>query len=278
MSSMVCTGKKFLSVRALPGFVAIFLPALFFAALVLVQPAHAQMKTLEPGLELGRFRILESPYPNLTVLRADPALFGLALLSAREKEMEPATPRNWAELFNLVACINASMYQEDLLTSTAYMKNFNSINNATIHPSYGAFLVFNPKEQSLPAVQMVDRRTDANWQGVIAKYHTVIQNYRMIGPDGPVGWQDNGPRHTVAGICIDTRGRVLFIHCDTPASVRDISHAIMELSLDISRMVYVEGGSKASLFIKSPAGAISLGGAQYRPIPNVLGLVRRHSD
>ncbi|MDI6797627.1 MAG: phosphodiester glycosidase family protein [Desulfatibacillaceae bacterium] len=273
MGSMVRTVKKARFGGSL-FFKAALAPALFVAALVLAQPAHAQMKTLEPGLELGRYRIFESYYPNLTVLRADPALFELALLSAREKEMEPTTPRTWAELYNLVACINASMYQEDILTSTAYMRNFKTINNAKIHPSYGAFLVFNPKEDSLPAVQMVDRRTDANWHRVIEDYHTVIQNYRMIGQSGPVGWQENGPKHTVAGVCIDTKGRVLFIYCDTPASVRDISHAIMELALDIRSMAYVEGGSKASLFIKSPAGAISLGGAQYRPIPNVLGLVR----
>jgi len=191
--------------------------------------------------------------------------------------VEPSTPRKWAELFNLVACINASMYQEDLRTSTAHMKNFQSVNNARIHSTYGAFLVFNPKEQALPPVQMVDRRTDANWQKTIDQYNTVVQNFRMIGSSGPVGWDEEGPMHTVAGVGIDTSGRVLFIHCDTPASVRNVSHALMELSLDISRMAYVEGGSKASLFVKSPGGTIALGGAEYRPIPNVLGLVRRNT-
>ncbi len=242
------------------------------------------------GLFLGEF---ESPqkskicnYP-IRVLKIDPAVYDLKLLSASERGGKNKTAKAWADSFGLVAVINASMYDTDHKTSTGYMKNFSHVNNGLINSRFGAFLAFNPSNKSVPAVQIIDRYHQKDWQDLINKYHTVIQNFRMISLNGKNTWLQSDKIYSIAAVAMDKKGCLLFIHSRTPFSVHDFNHILLTLPLNIRNAMYVEGGPEASLYVKSGdkerywAGSYETGffeddgNMTLWPIPNVIGVVKK---
>ncbi|MGD2125218.1 MAG: hypothetical protein PVG99_04010, partial [Desulfobacteraceae bacterium] len=138
---------------------------------------------LDQGLYMGEFKPTKKSEicdRNITILKIDPKFFAFKLLCASEHDRKARTVREWATEFGLVAATNAGMYQgADFLKSTGFMKNYKHVNNPYFNRSFGAFLVFNPADPSLPEVQIIDRRLQKNWRSLIKRYNTVIQNYRM---------------------------------------------------------------------------------------------------
>ncbi|MFQ5482946.1 MAG: hypothetical protein ACE5ER_09320, partial [Nitrospinaceae bacterium] len=90
-------------------------------------------KILEPGLELAAFQTQKNPgggESEVHVLRIDPAHFEFRLLNAsNSSEGKPLSAREWSRRYELVAAINASMYQADHMTSVALMKTGEHTNN-----------------------------------------------------------------------------------------------------------------------------------------------------
>lgn len=247
---------------------------------------------LDRGLNLGQFvspqKYFKSDAP-ITILKIDPAFYSLKLLSASEHGRNPRTIKEWCNDFRLLAAINASMYQnEDPLKSTGYMKNYDHINNAHFNPIFGAFIVFNPIDASYPGVQIVDRRLQNNWKGVIEKYDTVIQNYRMISEGKRRGWPQQQRLYSNAAIGMDKGHNVLFIYSRAPFSTHDFIHILLSLPINIQNAVYLEGGPEATLHInldeidRTAEKAAGTGFTEYDDnnsalkIPNVIGIVRQN--
>jgi hypothetical protein len=258
------------------------------------QPSIASQPWIEldRGLYLGQFaspqKYRKSDYP-ISILKISPATYSLKLLSASEHNRNPRTGKEWCEEFGLLAAINASMYQnENPLKSTGYMKNFDHINNAQINPVFGAFMVFNPIDTSYPGVQFVDRRLQNNWKDLIEKYHTAIQNYRIISEGKRRGWPQQGKLHSTAAVGMDKDQNILFIHSRSPFSTHDFIHILLSLPIFIKNAMYLEGGLEATLYINLD----EIGSARERidriesteynddpstlKIPNVIGIIRRN--
>jgi hypothetical protein len=235
-----------------------------------------------PPNKTGLFR-----YP-ITVLRIDPKRYAFKLLSASERGGTPRTAEEWCTEFDLLAVINASMYlQGDPLKSTGYMRNYGHINNPHINPAFGAFMVFNPVLPSRPEVRIVDRHTQEDWKDIIAGYHTVVQNYRMITNGRKVGWFQGDTAYRTAAVAMDWRDQVLFILSRSPFSTHDLIQILLSLPIGIRDAMYVEGGLEASLYYKVDGKTNSRSDSNEKDsqaqdahgstwaIPNVIGISER---
>ena len=266
--------------------VAIFV---VLVSVLCVSPAVVRAwRQLDEGLWLGRFSWpddFRDEDSKVQVLRIDPKVYDLRLLSTSEHNTGPITAEEWADKFDLVAVINSSMYQVNRITSTGYMRNFAHLNNPKINPRFGAFLVFNPVDVSLPRVQIIDKNYQG-WTKLIHKYNTVIQNYRMISVKQENLWPQTDRRHDIACVGIDNDGNVLFIHSTHSYSVHDFSQVLLRIPINIYNAMFVEGGSEAFLYVNTrkfsskmietdndlPRYDLS---HELPPIPNVLGIIRR---
>lgn len=253
------------------------------------EPQFWQM--LDKGLYLGQFaspvksRISNFP---VTILKINPEFYSFKLLCASEHDGNMRTAKQWCNEFSLLAAINASMYQDTTpLKSTGYMKNYNHINNPHINPSFGAFMAFNPLDSSLPESRFVDRRLQKDWKTQIEKYHTVVQNYRMISKGKRKGWPQQNKLYSIAAVGMDIDNNVLFIHSPSPYSTHDFINILLSLPIDIDSAMYLEGGPEATLYIspkdiqtKSEGRYGTLFGENFGDLstltlPNVIGIVKR---
>ncbi len=284
------------------------LRALALALLLLVFPAMLGAEEPEPALTLpGRAIVWTSPEKGLDmarlsysadrdddfsrrivirVLRFDTEEFDFRLFSSRWEGQSVPTMREWAASKNLTAAINASMYLKDGQTSTGYMRSGERTNNSRIVSRYGAFFVAGPREEGLPRAAVLDRSVD-DWQNLLPRYDIVVQNFRLMGPDGQQIWPENGPEHAIAAIAEDLNGRILLLHCSDPASVHDFVEALKaHPDLNLNSAMYVEGGSEASLLLSlpeefhlwngmSPASYMFSSRGDAIPLPNILGVTRR---
>jgi hypothetical protein len=261
-----------------------FLSALFII-LVGIHPVHVcAWETVVPGLEKASFKTASPtvPSPTIAALRIDPSLFSFRLIAQKTRFPKVATLEEWCREKQLVAAINASMYREDRQQSTGYMKTRGLVNNGYINPRFGAFFVFDPKDPSLPAVSIIDRKKD-DWRTLISRYDTVIQNFRLISPAGENLWPENAKKHSIAAIAMDSAGNVLFIHCQTPLTVHAFNEALLDLPMDLAGAMYVEGGPEAAMHLNLDGERRSwmghyenplLGTISERlwPIPNIIGI------
>ena len=271
---------------------AFFLRAVF-TCLVFCAPAaslHAEeWRLLAPGLELREFLIpdqigdLEGRQSGMAVLRINSDKYDVALGSALDTG-RMRSMQEWARHSGFVAAINAGMFRaDDRMRSTGYMRDAGVMINSFIHPNYGAFLAFQPRDPSLPALRWVDRKSDADWQSVLADYDAVIQNYRLISPERENLWEPSENRHSGAAIAMDREGRLLFVHCRPRLSLHEFAQALIELPLDLIGAMYVEGGADAAMYVDVD-GFVGRFVGEYRsdffqgsnknfwPAPNVLGI------
>lgn len=249
-------------------------------------------RALQPGLELGR---LLSPRPSalgdstISVVRVDPALFELRLLSAKLLELEAPLPApDWAARYGALAVINASMFREDGLTSVGHMRTGEAFNNRAWNKDNAVF-VAQPRDPALPAAQILDRACE-NAGALSRSYGVAIQNIRMLDCGRRNVWAQQPRRWSTAAVGQDGSGRILLIHARSPWSTHDLIDILLLLPLDLRRLMYVEGGPEASLYAKV-AGQVELeavgsfetgffendGNQRFWPLPNVLAVLPRTS-
>lgn len=262
---------------------------LFLLAGAAVSACAEEWRFLAPGLELREFLMpdrvgdLAGEQGVLAVLRIDPGCYDFHLGSALETGTM-LTVGEWSRRFGFTAAINAGMFRsDDRLRGTGYMRDGNLMVNDYIHPAYGAFLLFGPKDPALPPVRWIDRKLDQNWRTALDRYAGVIQNYRLISHDRQNLWTQDDPRHSAAAIGMDQGGRVLFIHCRTGVSMREFAQTLLDLPLDLIGAMYVEGGADAGMYVDAPAFTGRWVGEyksdffqgsnkNFWPVPNVLGI------
>jgi len=270
------------------GLTALFAVVLFYSE----SKAESELwKMLDEGLYLAEFnstlksRITDFP---ITILKINPEFYSFKLLCATEHGRKMRTVKQWCNEFDLLAVINASMYQDtDPLKSTGFMKNYNHVNNPYVNPAFGSFMAFNPINSSLPEPVFVDRRLQKDWEVQIEKYYTVVQNYRMISKRKRKGWPQQDKLYITAAMGMDIDNNVLFIHSPSPYSTHDLIHILLSLPIDIDSAMYLEGGSEATLYIspkeiqtKNEGRYGAAVGGNYSDLssltlPNVLGIVKR---
>ncbi|MBT4620226.1 MAG: phosphodiester glycosidase family protein [Nitrospina sp.] len=245
-------------------------------------------KNLEKGLDVGIF-----PAPKksalgdslIRILRADTASFSLRLLNASSEDPKKRWPvKDWVNRNGLVAAINASMYQKDMMSSVSYMKTRKHTNNTWVSKDK-TILAFNPNDKKLPPVRIIDRDCE-DFNTLRKQYSTLVQSIRMVSCHGENMWGQQKKMSSIAAIGLDQQDRILFIHVRSPYTTHDLIHMLLKLPIDLKQAMYVEGGADAQLYINTGKeehefiGSYSTGSREHdentysHPIPNVLGLVR----
>ncbi len=155
-----------------------------FIALCFFVVATAQTipwRQVDEGLMLAE---ITAPIPSefgdnkILVLRIDPALYAFDLVSAKEKGERVRTAPTWAKDKQLLAVINAGMYQSDFATSVGYMQDGDFVNNKYLNAD-NTIVAFNRKVNTVPEFQIIDR-TCQNWDTLKTQYHSFVQGIRMV--------------------------------------------------------------------------------------------------
>jgi phosphodiester glycosidase len=201
------------------------------------------------------------------------------------KDKRSMTAKEWSLKHGLTAAINASMYQEDHITSVSLMRTKGHINNPRLSKDK-AILAFDRRESSLPEVSIFDRQCD-NFNELSNRFRSLVQSIRMISCRGANVWQRQTEPWSTAALAMDRNGNVLFIHVKVPHSTHDLINILQTLPLAIDRAMYLEGGPEAQLFIQGDAKSYEFFGSYSGafanttspgyawPIPNILGIFRK---
>jgi len=253
-------------------------------------PAPAvDWQTLEPGLE---YADVESPIASadgdsrIRVLRIDPARFSIELFNASAAaDGVRRTARQWAVENDLVAAINASLYQADYRTSTSLMRSRQHVNNPRLS-RHNAVLLFDRRDAGVPPLQLVDR-TCRDLGPIAERYAGAVQGIRMISCHRVNVWTQQPRQWSNAAVGIDEKGRLLFLHMRAPLSTHDFAEALLRLPIGLRETMYVEGGPEAQLFVSAggqefetvgshgSSGLAALANGWALPVPNVIGVKRR---
>lgn len=244
---------------------------------VLLAAITANWKPLQPGVELAVFP------RSLYVVRIDPARAKLRAGLASEGG-RPRTAGEWCRTNHYAVAINAGMYQQDHRANVGYLRDGKHLNNARWN-DYRSVLALNPDSPKLPAMQWIDLGDDMKRPATLDRYGIVVQNLRLIASPGRNVWAKNDRQWSEAAIATDRNGRLLFLFSRTPYSMRDFNRMLLDLPLDITAAMHVEGGPEASLSIHVPGMDVDLSGSyetgfsdnsnrEQWPLPNVLGVVR----
>jgi len=272
--------------------VIILLGAITLANNPATQPVNAAepsaWRNLEKGLDLGIFQAPKKSALGdslIRILRADTDYFSLRLLNATsEDQTKRRSMKDWVNKNGLVAAINASMYQKDMMTSVSYMKTRQHTNSNWVSKDKTIF-AFDPTDKNLPPVRIIDRDCE-DFNKLRKLYDTLIQSIRMVSCKGENMWGPQKKMWSTAAIALDHQSRVLFIHVRSPYTTHDLINMLLELPIGLKQAMYVEGGADAQLYINTGKerhefiGSYSSGSREHdentfsHSVPNVLGLVR----
>jgi hypothetical protein len=250
----------------------------FLVSLLLCASAQAATwQVLEEGLEFGRFEsatLERSPDGDLMVLRVSPEKFSLKLFAMDTDEKSPGRDvAEWCAEFDLMAAINAGMYQADHRTHVGFCKIDGEVVNgfANDYLSVAAFEPVGPEDPpfrifDLDATPLVEIR---------ARYKNVVQNLRLIKRSGENRWQPSVDQWREAALAEDSDGRILLIYCDTSMSMHEFNTLLLALPLNVVAAQHLEGRSPARFWVnhenlpgKSPLRTAG------PALPNVIGVVR----
>jgi hypothetical protein len=247
-------------------------------------------RLIAEGLEVGDFA---APVPSdvgdsrIVAVRVDPARYEFRLRSAKLLGLDQnLTAREWVDRYGLAGVINASMYRADHKTSVAYMRSGERVNNPAWTKDNAVFAA-DPSDLALPPVQIIDR-TCQDLGALRNRYQIVVQNIRMLDCAGRTTWARQAQKWSTACVGTDADGRVLLIHARSPYTTHDLTEILRALPLGLKRLMYVEGGPEASLYVRmdgreivSRVGSFETGflerddNLDFWPIPNVLGFTPR---
>jgi len=236
-------------------------------------------KVIEPGLELGQFRsptAVNAKNPDISILRVDPHIWTLQILTAAQLEdNHNRTMRTWCEEFDLIAAINAGMYQSDFQTSVGYMRCAGKVLNSAVN-KYQSVAAFDPLLEGLPPFRIFDL-DEVSFSELKQQYGTLIQNLRLVKRAGENRWSQSKRRWPEAALGEDGLGRALFIYCATSLTMFDLIEVLLGLPIDLVCAQHLEGGAEAQLFLNHPDLQREFCGGDNRlinwPVPNAIGIV-----
>jgi hypothetical protein len=257
--------------------------------LVSIGQANERWKFLSKGIEYGILQV--KPLPEIGdgtihIVRIDPAKAKLKLLLASEYGKKPLTTAQWCKEFNLVAAINAGMFQKDYLTNVGYLRNGSHIQNRRWNSRYKSVLAFDPRKAGIPPAIIVDLDA-ANATKGLESYNAVVQNLRLIKGNGVNVWGKSDKKWSESAVGIDKEARILFLFCRSPLTMWDFNEMIKSLGLDVVQLIHMEGGPLASLSIRTKDITLNFTGSyetairpddenrEQWPIPNVIGVQTR---
>lgn len=265
-----------------------------FLAFILISDVagqNAAWKQLDEGLHFTDFT---APMKSTTgdskilIIRIDPKIYNFRLLSI--SELTPGslslTVKEWADKYKLIAAINAGMFQTDLKSNVGYMKNYSYVNNPRFHKTYASVFAFNPKKAELPVAMVFDTDVKA-MKEVVAEYHTVIQNLRLIKRPRSERWAQQEKRWSEAALGQDQDGNILLIFSGSPYTMHELIKILLSLPIKLECAMHLEGGPAASLYLSHNSIELARMGRhelvsivgemsnEFLPIPNVIGITKK---
>jgi uncharacterized protein YigE (DUF2233 family) len=254
----------------------------------LLYAQESPWRMADEGLHVGEF---DSPQKaeigdsKITIVKIDPDYYDFKLLSASENNDSSLTVRQWAQKHNLIAAVNAGMYQQDYRTSVGYMKNFDHVNNPSFNKGNTIF-VFNALDSTVKPAQIIDR-TCQDFETIRQRYHSMVQSIRMINCHQENVWSQQPKKWSMVVLGADMEGNILFIFSRSPYSVHDFINILLQLPISIYNAMYLEGGAEATLYFSAgdikleKFGSFENAFVEYDeinnpwPVPNVLGIVKK---
>ncbi len=241
-------------------------------------------KEADEGLYVAEFEPVfdNAPYA-VTLVKIDPARYSFKLLCATEHGKELLTAGEWASKYQMLAVVNAGMFQENGLTSVGFMKNFDHVNNRRLSRD-NTILAFNPVEKNIPEIQIIDRECQV-FSDLRQKYQSFVQSLRMISCKQQNVWSQQDSKWSTLAVGEDSQGNILFLLSRTPCSVHDFIEILLSLPLSLKSAMYLEGGPQASLYLSTPRmtlerygvwGGLEKNNLQFPlPLPNVIGISKK---
>jgi uncharacterized protein YigE (DUF2233 family) len=241
---------------------------------------------IDTGLSITSFSPPGDTVPGkITILKIDPTYYELSLFSAKEPGEKSRTVQDWAAEKNLIAVINAGMYQRDNRTNVGYMKDFDFINNGSLNKN-NSILAFNRKSNDVPPVQIIDLQCQ-DWEILKTKYNSFTQSIRMVDCHQNNCWSQQDKKWSTVAIGMDKKGNVLFLFARYPYTVHDFIDILLEAPIDLYNAMYLEGGPPASFYVNCNDTVVEKVGSYesryfenddnmiFWPLPNVIGISRK---
>jgi len=232
---------------------------------------------LEPGLDLARFdsRTQESEsWGDLVVLRVDPGVWDLKIVAATQQTDDRNRDiREWSEDFDLIAAINAGMYQADKKTHVGFCLVDGEV--ISKYPNkYRSAAAFGPVDEADPPFRIFDL-DEVSLGDIKKRYRNVVQNLRLIKRPGKNRWEQSKDRWREAALGEDSRGRALLISCRKSLSMHDFNEILLTLPLDLVCAQHLEGSGTARFWLRHPAyGQWKEPGYPGPNLPIILGVTR----
>jgi hypothetical protein len=242
-------------------------------------------RSLGPGAEYAAVPLLPKPAIGdggvLHVVRVDPTLASIRARVAAQLGGRPRTAREWCDEPQIVAAINAGMYDRDLSTHIGFLRVGNRIESGRWVSKYSSILLLGARHPNLPVATIRDLAPAAR-AADFDDYDSVVQNLRLIREPAINVWTQSARRWSEAAIAVDRQGRILLLFCRSPFTMHDFNALLTALPLGVVRAMHAEGGPEASLSVHGPgieldlAGSYETGfnagddnGGQW-PLPNVV--------
>jgi hypothetical protein len=147
--------------------------------------------------------------------------------------------------------------------------------------------VSQPLLAGLPPARILDRSCE-DADALARDYRVVVQSIRMIDCARRNVWAPQPRKWSTACVGTDAQGRVLLIHVRAAHATHDLIDVLLRLPLGLQRLMYVEGGPEASLYVKaggkvvvSEVGSFETGffetdaNAAFWPLPNVIAFAAK---
>jgi hypothetical protein len=222
----------------------------------------------QSGLWWGQLTLVsedDSGEIPLYVLRLEPDKFEISLLSSEEFRTTPKTSQGWSKEFDYEIIFNAGMFRRDTYSPLGYCKNYEFVLNGNFN-HHNSFLVINPTRKRLPSLRILDRQCD-NIDSILKFYRTHLQSIRMLSCGEENCWKKTDKKHSILALASDSSDNLLLLFVQEPIRPHNFIAQISKMKLGIERMMYLEGGSHASLYAEIDNFTVDLHGYSDNPLP-----------
>ncbi|WP_395737328.1 phosphodiester glycosidase family protein [Prosthecobacter sp.] len=250
--------------------------------------AAAEWRGLAKGVQLARFAVQDAGPHEFVIVRIDPKVAGLQLLTAAGQKHDALTADEWAKKHGLSVVINAGMFEPDHVTHTGLMKDRESGITGKLKGLYSSFAMFAPEDSKEAVFRIFDADTEQDMAGLqettFPKYRCLLQNLRLIKRPGENRWKPQPKAWSEAALGEDREGCALLIFCGAGLAMHDFNERVLKLPIGLVAAQHLEGGPEASLHIKCGGFELKCVGSyetgfnenydnkDYWPIPNVIGV------
>ena len=214
---------------------------------------YSNWTNLTKGME---YREIDAPVKSfigdskISILRMKGELFDFNIFSATKYDSLPRDVHTWADTFHLNVAFNAGMYSlSKPLSSRAYLKSGDHVNNGTILENFNLMLAMNPRVKQRDEVEILDL-TCENFTEMNDQFGAYAQGLRMIDCNGsPMYWKKKIQSCSMLIAAEGEDGNFYLIFCRSPYTHNQMIDFMIGMPYKLRNAIYLEGGPETSLLI-----------------------------